>query len=158
MRRLIEALQPLFEGSVAYRGHGFQIIENPGRAQLNNMLANAKQPNEGLRAILSGGVLFVWDGYFMNHDEASEVLGCDDGPQVPQLHLRLNHVELDIASIGLWDEEEDGFLLRTVTELIEVVRSNRILNSFYGSPVRVSIDDGSKDEWAEAYLERLRHP
>ena len=156
MREIINLVKPLLVEAVAYRGNGFQIISDPSVAQLRAMMEKANH-NEGLRAVISGQ-LFVWDGYFMNHDEANKVLGGDDDVETPKKHLRRDHVELDVANLDMddWSEDDDDhdgdFAKDVVIGLAETIRSNRIIRAFYGIDARIMVDDGSNDEWLETYL------
>jgi len=154
MRDIINHVLPLLEG-IAYKGHGFVIVSNPSVSQIRAMMEKASH-NEGLRAVLDGNTLYVWDGYFMNHDEANEVLGVDDDADTPKMHLRGDFVELDVANLGLddWKEDDDDpdFAKRVVTSLGETIRTNRIIRALYGADARIMVDDGTTDKWFEDYL------
>jgi hypothetical protein len=136
----------LAEGKVVYRDHEFVVIQNPSNREYNHLEAQADH-GEGLRAILSLGDLYVWNGYFANHDEIARKLGV--APDA-ELHLWGAYVELDMIGVagGSNGDDDDDEEMELAKELAATLRGNPIIQRIYGvANVDVKADFGDWVKW-----------
>lgn len=126
----------LAEGKVAYRSSDYVVIENPSKQEYARMAVKADH-GEGLRAILDEyGSLYVWDGYYANHNEIARELALYS---VAHLHLWPDHVDLDGDMIDFGDDpdEEDTSHLEDVANQI---RTNPSIRRIYGPHVTIEAE------------------
>lgn len=144
---LLRYWMSLVEGKVAYRDHELVVILNPSRAEFERMAAKANH-GEGLRAILSFGDLYVWDGYYANHDEVGRKLHISSDAE---LHLWDSYIELDAIHLRMGhdddeDEDEDDSELDDARNLANSVRANPCIQRLYGRNAQVQADFGDRQE------------
>lgn len=150
------AIKALTEGQIAYKGDDYVIIHNPTVQQINTLKDKANH-SEGLRAILDQSGLYVWDGYFLNHDEAYQKLRLTDNSSF-DLHLWANYVEVDVD--GIWEETDDekygkAHALEVMDQIKAVIDGNAILRRYYDGEPPIQLDDGIDGEWLEDCRTRL---
>lgn len=138
----------LVEGKVAYRDHELIVIQNPSRTEFDRMSAKANH-GEGLRAILSFSDLYVWDGYYANHDEVGTKLHISSDAE---LHLWDSYIELDAINLRMGhdsgdEDDDDDTELSDARELANRVRANPCIQRLYGRDARVQADFGDRQEW-----------
>jgi len=73
--------------AIAYRSGDLVVFSNPTKAQIN-VLRKVNSHGEGLRAIVHGDDLYVWNGYFANHDEVARWVGVAKGIDVCRSRYR----------------------------------------------------------------------
>jgi hypothetical protein len=150
------AVKALSEGKVVHDGHGFVIIENPTVSQIITLREKANH-DEGLRAVLEEGDLYVWDGYYMNHDEAIRAIGLKDSGL--DLHIWSSYVEADVS--GCWDDDSDDeefgkpFARRAIAHIKEEIEGCKILHRLYQGVPAIQLDDGELAGWLEDYEQKL---
>lgn len=134
----------LTEGKVAYNGNGFVVIENPTKAQIERLADKAEYDEEGLRALVFNGVLWVWDGYFANHDEVKRLLG--GLRDAVGGHIHSSFFEIDVS------EADEETIREYAKHAKEQILACKPLLRFYGSEFGIKLDNGYQDYWIEEIL------
>lgn len=138
----------LVEGKIVYRDREFIVILNPAKPEVTR-LADKANHGEGLRAIISMGDLYIWDGYFANHDEIARKLGLLPDAE---LHLWTAYVELDAVGLRMGHDEDDEDDPDynddpEVAEVAATIRSNPCIQRLYGANVDIKADFGDDERW-----------
>lgn len=121
--------------AVAYRGRGFNVISNPTKAQFAGMFTRLKDNGDLLRGLLDiDGSIYLWDAYFAEHQQISDVLGIKMEGLSDALNFECTArvVILNYAANDAGSETEQYALQRLATA--------PALQRLYGPEVPVTVD------------------
>lgn len=147
MRSLMQLCEMADLASTVYERGDLIVLKNPPKRDFLRLYRTVdKSHGEGLRAVIvNDGDLFVWDGYFANHDEVATWMHLDVHAD---MHLWNAYVEIDISNINepISDDEPDR--KEVGDRQAAFVRANPNIQRLYGADAQIKIEDDYEDWWA----------